>query len=93
MACHLLGIQTIAEMNRSPFPGSLFEGFIAGEILKSQINRGGATSYTSSAIGIGLEVDFLFPGRDGQSVALAKPFDALKATARDSGDPLVAERA
>src|SRR6267154_2289369 len=40
LACHLLGIQTIAELERSTFLGPLFEGFIASEILKSQINTG-----------------------------------------------------
>jgi predicted AAA+ superfamily ATPase len=36
MACHLLGIQTQAELERSPFLGAIFEGFVAAEILKSQ---------------------------------------------------------
>ena len=31
MACHLLGITTQAELNRSPFLGALFEGFVASD--------------------------------------------------------------
>ena len=40
LACHLLGIETEAELAKSPFQGALFEGFIAAEIVKSQINAG-----------------------------------------------------
>src|SRR6267154_412783 len=40
LACHLLGITTQAELDRSPFLGALFEGFIAAEILKSQVKLG-----------------------------------------------------
>src|SRR6267154_5285471 len=40
LACHLLGIDTTAELDRSPFLGALFEGFIAAEILKSQVKLG-----------------------------------------------------
>src|SRR5207302_3509259 len=32
LACHLLGIDTAAELDKSPFLGALFEGFIAAEI-------------------------------------------------------------
>ncbi|MFN7564262.1 MAG: ATP-binding protein, partial [Prosthecobacter sp.] len=35
MACHLLGIDTEAELEKSPFLGALFEGFVAAEIVKS----------------------------------------------------------
>ena len=34
LACHLLGIQSQAELERSPFLGPIFEGFVAAEILK-----------------------------------------------------------
>jgi len=39
LACHLLGIDTAAELDKSPFRGVLFEGFIASEIGKSQSVR------------------------------------------------------
>jgi predicted AAA+ superfamily ATPase len=32
-ACHLLGIETEVELEKSPFLVALFEGFIAGEIV------------------------------------------------------------
>jgi len=66
LACHLLGIATQPELERSPFLGPLFEGFIAGEILKSQINRGRRKELYYFRDQQGLEVDFLFPdGRGG----------------------------
>jgi hypothetical protein len=66
MACYLLGIATQAELERSPFLGALFEGFVAAEILKSQANRGGRKELYHFRDQQGLEVDFLFPtGRGG----------------------------
>ena len=66
LACHLLGIRTQAELDRSPFLGALFEGFVASEILKSQINRGQRKEIYHFRDRQGLEVDFLFPdGRGG----------------------------
>ena len=41
LACYLLGITPEAELQRSPFWGQLFEGFVAAEILKNQVNQGG----------------------------------------------------
>lgn len=61
LACHLLGITTQAELNRSPFLGALFEGFVASEILKSQINRGQRKELYYFRDQQGLEIDFLFP--------------------------------
>ncbi|HXP85045.1 MAG TPA: ATP-binding protein [Bryobacteraceae bacterium] len=61
MACYLLGIRTQAELDRSPFLGALFEGFVASEILKSQVNRGQRKELYHFRDRQGLEVDFLFP--------------------------------
>ena len=65
LACHLLGIASQAELERSPFLGALFEGFAAAEILKSQINQGRRKELYHFRDQQGLEVDFLFPGGDG----------------------------
>ncbi len=40
LACHLLGIDSPAELAKSPFAGSLFEGLIGSEIVKAQVNAG-----------------------------------------------------
>jgi predicted AAA+ superfamily ATPase len=61
LACHLLGIQTQAELDRSPFLGSIFEGFVAAEILKSQVNRGQRKELYYFRDQQGLEIDFVVP--------------------------------
>ena len=71
LACHLLGIDTAAELVKSPFLGVLFEGFIASEIVKAQVNTGGRRELYYFRDQQGLEVDFLMPGRGG-SVALVE---------------------
>lgn len=65
LACHLLGIATQAELDRSPFLGALFEGYVAAEILKSQVNRGRRKELYHFRDQQGLEVDFLFPDGHG----------------------------
>jgi hypothetical protein len=63
LACHLLGIDSASELARSPFAGSLFEGFIAGEIVKAQLNAGRRRELYHFRDQQGLEVDFVVPGR------------------------------
>jgi len=65
LACHLLGIDTTAELAKSPFLGALFEGFIASEIIKAQVNGGRRREIYYFRDEQGLEVDFLVPGRSG----------------------------
>ena len=66
LACYLLGIRSPAELERSPFLGTLFEGFVAAEILKSQVNAGRRKELYYFWDRQGLEVDFLVPRRDGE---------------------------
>ncbi|HEV2964848.1 MAG TPA: ATP-binding protein [Candidatus Angelobacter sp.] len=61
LACYLLGINSSAELERSPFLGALFEGFVATEILKSQTNAGMRKELYFFRDHQGLEVDFLLP--------------------------------
>lgn len=61
LACHLLGIQSQSELERSPFLGSIFEGSVAAEILKSQINRARRKELYYFRDQQGLEIDFLVP--------------------------------
>jgi predicted AAA+ superfamily ATPase len=61
LVCHLLGIRSQAELDRSPFLGSIFEGWVAAEILKSQVNRGRRKELYYFRDQQGLEVDFLVP--------------------------------
>jgi hypothetical protein len=71
LACHLLGIDTASELAKSPFLGSLFEGFIASEIVKAQVNSGRRREIYYFRDEQGLEMDFLVPGRGG-SVTLVE---------------------
>ena len=65
LACHLLGIETETELEKSPFLGALFEGFIAGEIAKAQVNSGRRRELYFFRDQQGLEVDFVVPGANG----------------------------
>jgi predicted AAA+ superfamily ATPase len=90
LACYLLGIQSQADLDRSPFLGPLFEGYVAAEILKSQVNRGRRKELYHFRDQQGLEVDFLFPHPHGGTwmveckasktpmPAMAKPMEALR---------------
>ena len=52
-------------MEKSPFLGALFEGFIAGEIVKAQLNAGRRRELYYFRDQQGLEVDFVVPGKGG----------------------------
>jgi predicted AAA+ superfamily ATPase len=62
LACHLLGLDTERELARSTFLGPIFEGFVAAEIVKQQINRGRRRELYFFRDQRGLEVDFVVPG-------------------------------
>ena len=99
LACYLLGIATQAELERSPFLGALFEGYVAAEILKSQINQGRRKELYHFRDQQGLEVDFLFPARKGQlwmveckasktpQPAMARPLLALRQAMKKQAVP------
>jgi predicted AAA+ superfamily ATPase len=65
LACHLLGIRSAAELDRSPFLGPIVEGFVAGEIAKAQINAGHRREIYFFRDRPGLEVDFMVPYQGG----------------------------
>jgi predicted AAA+ superfamily ATPase len=65
IACHLLGIETDAELEKSPFLGALFEGFVAAEIAKAQANSGRRREIYYFRDQQGLEVDFIVPAKGG----------------------------
>jgi uncharacterized protein len=65
LACHLLGIETAAQLERSPFLGPIFEGFIASEITKAQLNAGRRRELYYFRDQQGLEVDFVVPTQGG----------------------------
>lgn len=61
LVCHLLGIESLAALTRSTFMGPVFEGFVAAEILKAQINSGRSRGLYFFRDHQGLEVDFVIP--------------------------------
>jgi predicted AAA+ superfamily ATPase len=65
LACHLLGIETKAELAKSPFRGALFEGLVASELVKQQTNDGLRREVWWFRDQKGLEVDFLVPTKGG----------------------------
>jgi hypothetical protein len=65
LACHLLAVDSAAELAKSPFYGALFEGFVASEMVKAQLNAGLRRELYYFRDEQGLEVDFVMPGRGG----------------------------
>ena len=61
LACHLLGIESEKALGSSVFLGPLFEGFVAAEIVKGQLNSGREQSLYYFRDRQGLEVDFVVP--------------------------------
>jgi hypothetical protein len=61
LVCHLLGIERLAALAHSPFAGAIFEGFVASEIVKTQLNRGKRRELYFFRDEQGLEVDFIVP--------------------------------
>ena len=71
LACHLLGLESARDLERSPFLGPLFEGFVASEIVKAQLNAGRPRNLYHFRDQQGLEVDFIVP-RDAGHLLLVE---------------------
>jgi hypothetical protein len=63
LVCHLLGVRSVAELERSPFLGPVVEGFVAAEIAKAQMNHGRRREVYFFRDQQGFEVDFIAPVR------------------------------
>jgi hypothetical protein len=87
LVCHLLGVESEAQLQRSPFLGPLFEGFVAAEILKQQQGVGRRRELYYFRDQRGLEVDFLVP-MGGKRLALVEA--KARATARPQDGDVVA---
>ncbi|HRY44081.1 MAG TPA: ATP-binding protein [Thermoanaerobaculia bacterium] len=71
LACFLLGIESEKQLDASPFLGPVFEGYVASEIVKSQLNAGKRRELYHFRDQKGLEVDFVVPTGEG-TVALVE---------------------
>ncbi len=70
MACHLLGIETQAALDKSPFLGAIYEGFVLSELIKNQINQGRRKEVYYFRDEQGLEIDFIVPLGNAQLALL-----------------------
>ncbi|MYB33877.1 MAG: ATP-binding protein [Gammaproteobacteria bacterium] len=66
LVCYLLGIDSMETMLKSPFYGTLFEGFVASEVIKYQANSYRRTELYYFRDQQGLEVDFVIPQGAGK---------------------------
>lgn len=87
VACHVLGIDSKSALEKSPFHGPIFEGFVAAEIVKQQINRGKRKELYYFRDQQGLEVDFVVPRGAGklalvEAKATKSPSPAMAASLR-----------
>lgn len=65
LVCHLLGIESLAGLDRSVFAGPIFEAMVASEVVKNQLNAGRRREIYYFRDQQGLEIDLLIPGHDG----------------------------
>jgi hypothetical protein len=61
LVSYLLGIETEGALRKSTFFGQIFEGFVASEVIKHQINNGKRREIYYFRDQQGLEVDFIIP--------------------------------
>ena len=61
LVCHLLGLRSQAELDRSPWKGPLFENHVACEIAKAQQHHGRRRELYFLRDKNGVEVDFVIP--------------------------------
>ena len=84
LVCHLLGIESEAQLYRSPFLGPIWEGFVASEIVKQQLNRGKAKGIHFFRDQQGLEIDFVIDRGNGK-IALVECKAGRTVTPADGG--------
>jgi len=73
LLCHLLGLRSQVELDRSPFLGAVFENFVASEIAKAQQHHGLRRELYFFRDKLGLEADFVVPlGGDRWALIEAK---------------------
>lgn len=87
LLAYLLGIESEAMLNRSPFLGPLFETFVASEIVKTQISLGRQRALYYFRDQQGLEVDFVVP-RGNRKLLLVEAKASRTATP-NMAEPLV----
>lgn len=87
LASFFLGIESEQELLRAPFLGPLFEGFVASEVVKRQLNAGRRREIYYFRDQQGLEVDFVVPIRGGRLLLLEAK--ASRTVRSETADALV----
>ncbi len=87
LACHLLGVRTEHDRERSPFLGPRFDGVVAAEIAKAQLATGHARELYHFRDQQGLEVDFLVP-TPGRHLSLIEA-KASRTVRPEDAEPMV----
>ncbi len=87
LACHLLGIESEQQLEKSTFRGAIFEGFVCAEICKTQINAGRRREVYYFRDQQGLEVDLLVPEGPGR-ITLVE-IKASKTVHPSMADPMI----
>lgn len=70
LASYLLGIEKKSVLQKSTFFGQIFEGFVASEIVKHQINNGKRKELYYFRDQQGLEIDFIVPTGNAKLLVL-----------------------
>jgi predicted AAA+ superfamily ATPase len=72
LACWLLGIRDVAQLDVHPLRGAIFECWVVSEIIKQRFNRGEANGVYFFRDKAGLESDALVPGRKSLKIVEVK---------------------
>jgi hypothetical protein len=86
LVCFLLRIDSERQLESSPFAGAVFEGHLAAEVIKTQVNRGRERELYYFRDEQGLEVDFVVPRRGGELLLLEAKWS--KTVSPDMARPL-----
>jgi len=72
LACWLLGIRDVAQLDVHPLRGAIFESWVVSEIIKQRFNRGEANGVYFFRDKAGLESDALVQGRKTMKIVEVK---------------------
>ena len=86
LTSYLLGIETESALRKSTFFGQIFEGFVASEVIKHQINNGKRREIYYFRDQQGLEVDFIIPTSSAKLLVMEAK--AVRTVRPEMGVPL-----
>jgi predicted AAA+ superfamily ATPase len=84
LACWLLGIRDVTQLEVHPLRGAIFECWVVSEIIKQRFNRGEANGVYFFRDKAGLESDALVQGRKGLKIVEVKAGQTISSDWADS---------